>query len=242
MSDDTNGDSPDGIAPVNTELSRNDNSTTYRVNPTNFTHEALQILRKAGYPKPEGVSWGDWLGPKKLNHRHELIAMMAANGVQARKICEELGFTDMRMSIILNTTRMKKRIEELRKQFYGETVQSRFNIMIPKAVKVIDDILDNPQERSHTKLKAANELLNRAIGKPKETVEIRSTSAKDIFDYLDRKKKENINIISSVQAAPKVSTSSEVINETHQQSPEDLAEIQAVDLWAATNLPNKEGT
>jgi len=209
--------------------------------------ESMQILRKAGYAKPDGVPWPLWVGPKKLNHRQELVALYTASGRSATQTAAELGYTQGRISIIMNSPRFKARVEELRQQYYGNTIQGRFAAMVPAAIGVIDGILSNPNGRDGIRLKAAGELLNRAIGKPKETIEIRNTSVKDIFDYLDRKKAER----EAAQAAEKktLALTSDIVQES-KQSEENLIietaeqavdaqmsqEIESVEAWVGKNL------
>lgn len=210
-------------------------------NPSGLSYDTLQALRKAGYPKPEGVSWPLWMGPKKLGHRHELICMYAASGKSNTEIARDMGYTDHRMSIILNTPRVKMSIQNLRNKLYGEDVHSRFQRMLPKAVDVVEKILDNPQERPGIRLKAANELMNRAIGKPKETVEIKTNSIRDVFEYLDRMRNGNPTSHShnNLVAIPS--------QQLHSQPETITIEVEAtpvknqIDSWISENVPTGVG-
>lgn len=209
--------------------------------PTKLSHEALQCMRKAGYPKPEGVDWGDWLGPRRLTHRHEIIAMYAATGVNARTIARSMGYTESRISIVLNSKRMKDAIKTIRDQHYGQNVQARMNSMNQKAVDVIEEILNCPNERNAVKLNASRELLNRTLGKPKETLEIQNGSIREIFAYLDANRNSN-----SLALAPEPTQAKreiKVIDVTPAEQPaEAVASVDrdAIDSWIESNVPSGE--
>lgn len=213
--------------------------------PSQFTQDELKVLKKAGYPKPAHVSWGDWIGPRELNQRHHMMAMYAAAGRSNNDIAEALGFTASRVSIIMSTTRMKRAVSDYRRRDYEPSLQeniARMNGLIPKAIDSIQEILENPQEKARTKLAAANELLNRAIGKPKETVEIRNNSIREIFEFLDKsdhlRQTESLRLINNysgkvTQASlPSIPTESRVID------PEVKTKV---DTWITQVLPTESG-
>ena len=150
-----------------------------------YTQEEIESLKAAGFDKPEDCSWGNWVGLKKLRHTHDLICHMAAQGATAREICENLGYTDARMSIILNSPKVKARIKELQDQFWGGNAEKKFKNLLGDAITTIEEVMTNVQEKGATRIAAAGMILDRAIGKPLQQVEVRGSLLAEVMGKLD---------------------------------------------------------
>lgn len=224
--------------------------------PSPLEASVIQALRKAGYPKPEGVTWGQWVGPKKLSHRHELVCMKAALGSTASDIAREFGYTDGRMSIILNTPRVKAAVANLRERFFGANIEARFKGIVPKAVTLLEAVIDSPSEKTSNRLDAAKEVLNRSLGKSKETVEIKTSSVRDVFVYLDQMRTAQQGQLASPSEARFSSGENSVAKtpgdlQTKNGIPatidgellsEETKTVRAgIDDWIGTNVPAGEG-
>lgn len=197
------------------------------------------------------------MGPRKLNHKHELIAVYAASGMGATAIAQTMKLNPARVGIILKTSRMQARLAELRQHYYGNTIQDEFKARVPKAIHAVDEVLDSRFAKDNDKLKAADMVLNRALGKPKETIEIRSSTAKDIFEYLDRKKAESERkslatpaglLQNSEQSSEKPIIETTAVEISAESAAADAAiadEMSEFNNWSAKNLANlgkKDGT
>lgn len=213
-------------------------SETSETKPKKLSFEVIRELKKAGFDKPADVSWPDWMGPKKLSDRHKLIAIYRAKGVNARTIANELGFTESRLSLILNTQRMQEQVEAYRQQYYGQSIQKRFHELTDKAVDVLEETINNPQERTSVKLKAVNEVLNRSLGKPKEQIEIKTSTVRDLFEELDKLRRGELTLDFSA-ARPKSIESSDpnIIDTTATR----VDQYDSTDEWIEQNIPAEVG-
>jgi hypothetical protein len=157
-------------------------------------------LKSLGMAKPDSIGWGDWVGPKKLSHRHHLMATLLAHGVTQGEIARELGMTPCRVSLIANTTRMTETVTALREKYYGTDPVKRFQRILPKAIDIAEGILDNPNNTPDLRFRVATEFMNRSLGKPKESMEVKTTSIRDLFSALDQLKKRNLEYVPKERA------------------------------------------
>jgi hypothetical protein len=74
--------------------------------------EAVRMLRRMGGKKPADVSWGDWMGPEKLNDVHRFVALLAANGFSGTVIRQHIPMSASHLSILLSNSLMKREIAE----------------------------------------------------------------------------------------------------------------------------------
>lgn len=207
--------------------------------------ETLQKLRKAGFPKPDGVSWPQWLGLKKLSTRHHYIAFLAAVGKSQKEICEETGMSPSRMSIVMNSQRMRQEVARIQNEHFGKNTAERFMQMLPKATKFYDDMLNTQDQQSRgLKFKVAKDLMDRALGKPKETVEIKNNSVRELYLFLDqiRTGQKSLDLKpASPQPQKQSRASAEVIDTTATPVPTKTDEFSQIDDWIAKNVPRSSG-
>lgn len=127
--------------------------------------EKLRELKKSGAKKPEGVTWGDWMGPKKMSPRHYVIANMVAMGKRNAEICLETGLSAPALSNIVNNTLFKAYVSAIQ-QYYTSDAKKRFDNLVPSAVRVYEDVLSpHSQEQTKTKVDVASKVFDRAWGR-----------------------------------------------------------------------------
>lgn len=135
--------------------------------------------------KPIKTDWPALLGPKKLKQRHEFIAYLMSFGLTAREISKRVGMTDGYLSQIMNTPIVKERAESLRRELFGMDPNKGMHTMVKQCLSVIDEVLNNPNEKSALKVDAAFRVLERTHGKPRQIVEVEGSLLKDLFARLD---------------------------------------------------------
>lgn len=154
---------------------------------TKLTPEKIKAMKKAGIPKPIYVSWGDWVGPKKINARHEIVIYLAAVGRKGGEIAQAVRMTESQISILLSNTEIQRRIGETQEKVFGEDHKKRFTRILPGAISTAENIMLDTTTKPAVRLKAAQDLINRAIGKPKEKIEIEGVlEIRKVFERLDQ--------------------------------------------------------
>lgn len=152
------------------------------------------------------------LQPKKLTHRIQRVVDLAANGFMNCEIASMLGYTQHRVSIILNTPRIREAVIIKQSEMFNEETQ-HISKLIPKALRNIEEILDDPIAKQNTKLDAAKYVTDRKWGRPQQEVKVKSTSLREIVlrtvekaeaardvtpKELDEEGKEIANIITDI--------------------------------------------
>lgn len=170
--------------------------------------------------KPADVPWGDWIGPRKLSHRHKFIAHLAALGLNNNDIAERTGMTPSRISIVLGNTLMGQEIERCRKEIFAGDLDQSLRLMLPKAVKIIDDVLSpTAQVKKDLQIRTAFKLMERTHGMPKQSVAHSGSLLRDLFDELDSQEGDDEDASIPVDGRP-VYPEAEVTQET-KRSPID---------------------
>lgn len=171
----------------NPELNLTEETVHPHLTPSTAKYAAhvIEEMKLLGMPKPDDVSWGDWVGPDDLKHRHELLILLAAYGRTNNQIAEELGLTASRVSIILGKTEVKNKIREAQDKLFGQNVRRRIDSMLNKSLDVMDSVLENEQEKNSLKVDIAKYLLDQGIGKAKQDVKIEGNLLADLLHRLD---------------------------------------------------------
>lgn len=126
------------------------------------------------------------MAPHKWKPRHELIAYMLAHGRSQREISTEVKMTEGRLSILANWPVMKSRVKEIQQGVYEKDVQKRFLSIVPAAIDVAEELMKNKNTKENVRSDIAFRFMDRALGKPKESLEVKSNAITDLFDALDK--------------------------------------------------------
>lgn len=152
-----------------------------------YTREELTEMQLLSMPKPPEVSWGDWIGPKKLSHRHDYFVLLAASGMTAGQLAETLGFSKGRISVLLSKSEIKREIKAKQAELWGEDSQTRFKQILTKAIDITEEILTEPTTKDSLRADIAFRFMDRAIGKPKQEVVVEGNLLADFIHRLDQK-------------------------------------------------------
>lgn len=143
-----------------------------------------------------------------LSTRENAVVYLAAQGKTPTQIAEATGSSTRSISTMLGEERVQFEIRRLQHRLFGKdtkAVKKRFDDMVDQAQDVIAEIVadDNPNVTIKPSLRfaAAQEILDRSMGKPKQTVEHQGSLIKELFDRLDDPKTKEVIDISSIPDA-----------------------------------------
>jgi hypothetical protein len=69
-----------------------------------------------------------------------------------------------------------------------------FTKILPEAVATTYSIMTSEKEKSTVRLEAAKQMIDRALGKPKEMIEQKTTIIADVFDEIKKAKENAIEV------------------------------------------------
>lgn len=161
-------------------------------------------------------------------NKEQIIIYLAASGLTNTKIAEELGMHPNSISNVLGEERIQFELRKLRHKLFGKDVQRKFRDMVPAAQELTESILTNPNLKPGLRFNAAQEVFDRALGKPKQTIEHEGSMIKRIFEKLDSEDESSTIDVTPKETPEPVS----VISNPN----EDPPAVDPIDKWAAENL------
>lgn len=125
----------------------------------------------------------------KERHRIRAAVNMAAIGLSADDISAQLGLSPSRVAAILKSPEAMGLIDDIQDKIYVKNFPGMVQKLVPKAMKTIVEVLDDSAEKGATRLEAAKTILDRAMGKPQQTIEHKGSQIRELFEQLDIMKK-----------------------------------------------------
>jgi len=157
-----------------------------------YTQEQLDEMRALGLPKPPEVSWPSWMGPKNESSLHEALMYAKASGATNKAIAQQFNYTESRISIIMNKPEIKKKIRALQEKYWGGNIEARFQNLLPKAVEVAANIINSKTEKTSLKADVAFKLMDRALGKPQQSIAVEGNLLADLIHRLDQQEARDV--------------------------------------------------
>ncbi len=117
------------------------------------------------------------------------LMYLAANGLPNAQIASTMGIQESRVVKILACLRVKKEVAAMAFRISGENPQKAFMRLLPETIDVQAQVMRDPKEKGAIRLMAANNLQDRALGKPKQHVDINHKSqARQILELLQNER------------------------------------------------------
>ncbi len=166
------------------------------------------------------------MAEKLLSSRENAVIYLAAQGKQQQDIAEAIGCSHSTIANILSKERVQFEIKRVQLKLFGKdnkAFAAQFKEMVPQAIQTIQDVMDNPNSKPQLRFTAAQEILDRSIGKPKQTIEMEHSLVKDLYDRLDATKPQDLGIVVDVTPDPQIQGT---------DAPElPAAPVDKVDAW-----------
>lgn len=149
-----------------------------------YSREQIKQMQILGMKKPKEITWGDWVGPADLSHRHDYFIHLAASGLTNNQIAEAMQMSVPRVCILLNNTKIKNKIKDLQAKLWGDGPAKRFQQIVSKAITKAETIMDST-EKDQLAADIAFRFMDRALGKPKQEVSVETNLLADLITRLD---------------------------------------------------------
>lgn len=205
-----------------------------REQPNLIDRDIINKLRHAGVKRPETIPNSEWRATDELSHRHKLICYMASLGFDYRHIANQVGVSETTVSHTCNSQAGRLEIERLQGQIFGEDPQRRFKKLLNDAISTTEEIMSDPSEKGSVRLAAANTVMDRAMGKPKQEVEHKTSSIRALFERLDAMDRQP-----AIELTPQKQVSSNEIEGelvTEAAPPKEEPPKDEIDQWIEDNL------
>lgn len=169
---------------------------------------------------------------KPLSNQQEVITFLAAQGQKTSEIASALGLKPATIRNILKDEKVAFEVRRLRYKLFGKGVKQRFDELVPLAQEAVAEILENPNSKAQLRFQAAQEVMDRALGKPKQTVEHEGSIIKALYDKLDgRTREENFREAIPVDIeVPALLENPNTISEKSAEKEKDS--MDSIDAWS----------
>jgi hypothetical protein len=145
-------------------------------------------LRQEFDQKPDEVSTRSWSQLQKPRIGiHSMMAYLFAAGHTDSEVMEATGYSLTRIHTIRHSEVMVKEIKAIQEKYLGDDIQKRIRqIIIPKAVKISEEIMEDESVKPAIRLQAASMFMDRGLGRPQQTVEFGGSMLRAIYEKLDK--------------------------------------------------------
>lgn len=123
-----------------------------------------------------------------LKPRHREIARLHALGKTNNQICEILGYSTSRISILLGTPALKAEVDRYRNRLYDQDLVHAIKNLGGDAVAAYEEALRGKDLSTKEKLVPATWVLEKLSGKAKQEINIESNTIASFMDELKRMK------------------------------------------------------
>jgi hypothetical protein len=216
-------DEPGSDEPRNPYASQLDAASSGRA-PEKFEPRAVIEPQFAEDYDPSVPTGRDEMPPLP-NSRHELIAHMAAAGLETNVIASELSVTLPWASHVKNLPATVARTQYLQAKLWNKNHKARFQKSIGTSLDVLEGVIAaDSKEKTRDKIDVAKFLLEKTTGKAPAVIEVKGELLVSVLDRLDTIR----NV--TPQSAQREATP--LISETVQATPKQ----DSIDSWVEENL------
>jgi hypothetical protein len=128
--------------------------------------------------------------PYASDHVLRGVIHLAALSIPEPMISRSLMIPLGRVKSMLASISVKQEVERIQVEHYQRDAQKMFGRLVPAAVNNIFDLMANLSHKESTRLDAAKYIVDRALGKPKEQMEVKTDLLADVFSQLHKKNQE----------------------------------------------------
>ncbi len=162
-----------------------------------------------------------------------MVAYMAAQGKTNAEIAELLEIDISTVRSRLSDERIQFEVKHLRYKLFGKDHKKRFMDILPHAIDVTENTLLDKNSKSSLRFAAAQEVMDRALGKPKQTMEHEGSLIRALFDKMDGKQEKPVIDVEAV--GPKLIDNPNGMSIPDISSNPNLSK-DSVDEWVNKNL------
>lgn len=194
----------------------------------------LRKMKSAGMPRPANCHPADWYASSRLTPKWYLVARMMAVGMNSEEIAGQTGLHPRTIQKISKTSRFQFELEKVRKELINaKDFTKRVNEIVPEAIETAFNIMMNDESKDSIRLSAAQDFMDRGMGKPLQRIENNGSKIAELFDRLDE-----IKAIGGMNVVKKMTSEEQIIDgevmeiqtEEHTEPKDDL------DEWIEKNV------
>lgn len=141
--------------------------------------ESQVITYKKGEPRaPVGTA-------SKEKYRRKVICYLKAIGFKNKDIRRTLNCTPNEITKVLKSESCQEEIERIQREIFVNEPAKMFDAILPEAIKVAVNAMMSQKVNTSIRVDAAFKFMDRALGKPTQTVEHKTNLVKELITKLN---------------------------------------------------------
>lgn len=159
----------------------------------------IEMAKSLHVKKPEWISEEQWNPPPtEIDPRSNMAAYMLAWGMPNDEISKTLGITKQAAGKMRGDNLVKLKVREIQERVFGFDPMKAIRQLVPQSIGKVAEIMHNEDAKSATQLAAAQDILDRGLGKAVQNIKVEETSIRKVLETLDHFKKAGIKDVQSV--------------------------------------------
>lgn len=198
-------------------------------------HEA----KKLGIKRPDAISEEMWSFPEtELGPTERMIAWMSAWGLSSTKVAASLGVGSKYVSDLKKTEVFKRGLEEAQMQIFGQDPMKAIKKLVPQGISKVAQIMNDEGAKSSTRLAAAQDILDRGLGKAVQNLNVDSSSIRQVIEALDEMRKNGSVPDITIEAQAVDAHSDHPLSKDMEAKKEEapVPAMDEADAWIKANL------
>lgn len=151
-----------------------------------ITEDLISELKLKGFIKPKNVSLKKWTEAPLLSTRLKDLVLKAAEGARSASLAKALSLPETEVREWLKHPVIELEIKSTQELIFGKDHRKKLEYLTPKALDVAEEILENPLAKDQIRLQAATYIIDQAIGKSKQELEVKGSLLLDVMRQIEQ--------------------------------------------------------
>lgn len=202
------------------------------------TDEVLSVMRSLDMPKPAHISEIQWENAREhLDTRVKKAIAYTALGLKPAQAARMVGITPVTLKRALTSQAGAKELNRIYDAVIVEEAKKKIDEILPVAIDTAFQIMVNEKTKDSVRMEGAFRFMDRAMGRPTQTVEMTHDLVRRVYQRLD----EIRTVRSEVSTSDLKSSNSESTNDSAQVAVASAVVVveekkDEIDSWVEENL------
>lgn len=172
-----------------------------------------------------------------LSNLDQTIFYLAAHGKSLSEIAEVVSRSPDSVKRLIGSDRGQFEIKRARTKLFPtevKDIKKQFDALVPKALEALRELADDPHLKPQLRFSVAQEILDRSVGKAKQTVEVQGSLIAEVFEKMDSLTPSEIKEVIDITPSQNYTDALPLpVNNLEGDAPKPASDV---DEWISKNL------
>lgn len=151
-----------------------------------ITGPMIEKLHMLGVTRPAWISVMTWEDSAPVTSEERVIVFLSALGMNDSEIAEETTIGTKTVRRVLSFKRTQLKISEIQNERLNpKNLFKKIERTLPQAIETAIEIMNDKTVKPAVRLSAAQDFMDRALGKASQTLEIKDSTFRDVLMRID---------------------------------------------------------